>query len=97
MIGFGLVCYYDRQKGLRSDLTPAEDPHQVVEEMAHLAPHGVPGNPTIVRTPSTANLNRSASSKTALYSVNQTGNLDLPGGAPGNKSEQKLTSTLRLT
>ncbi|XP_057375576.1 major facilitator superfamily domain-containing protein 6-like [Daphnia carinata] len=77
LVGFVLVCFYHRGKGLTTDLTPAEDPHQVAAEMAHLAPHGVPGNPTIVRTASTANLENSASKPTLNYNTSH-GNLDIP-------------------
>ena len=77
LVGFCLVCFYHRGKGLTADLTPAEDPHQVAEEMAHLAPHGVPGNPTIVRTASTSNLDHT-SSKSALHYNTSQGNLDIP-------------------
>ncbi|EFX62423.1 hypothetical protein DAPPUDRAFT_120249 [Daphnia pulex] len=77
LVGFCLVCFYHRGKGLTADLTPAEDPHQVAAEMAHLAPHGVPGNPTIVRTASTANLDHSNSKATLNYNTSH-GNLDIP-------------------
>lgn len=76
LAGFILVCFYHRGKGLTTDLTPAEDPHQVAEEMAHLAPHGVPGNPTIVRTASTSNFDHSHKSS-LNYNTSQ-GNLDIP-------------------
>lgn len=77
LIGFVVVCFYHRGVGLTADLTPAEDPHHVAEEMAHLAPHGVPGNPTIVRTASTSNLDHSASKASLSYNTSQ-GNLDIP-------------------
>jgi hypothetical protein len=77
LVGFCLVCFYHRGKGLTADLTPAEDPHQVAAEMAHLAPHGVPGNPTIVRTASTANLDHSNSKATLNYNTSHD-NLDIP-------------------
>lgn len=56
LIGFVVLNFYQRDKGFSADFSPAEDPHQVAQEMAHLAPHGVPGNPTIVRNPSNINL-----------------------------------------
>ena len=83
LVGFCLVCFYHRGKGLTADLTPAEDPHQVAAEMAHLAPHGVPGNPTIVRTASTANLDHSNSKATLNYNTSH-GNLDIPTMGGGN-------------
>ena len=88
LIGFTIVCFYHRDKGFTSDLTPAEDPHQVAQEMSHLAPHGVPGNPTIVRTASNANLTDHHKSN-PTYSTHH-GNLDLPVVVEGTVYNYKL-------
>jgi len=66
LIAFVALNFYQRDKGFSADFTPADDPHQVAQEMAHLAPHGVPGNPTIVRNPSNINLD-SMGPKSPVY------------------------------
>ena len=61
-----------------ASLTPADDPHQVAQEMGHLVPHGVPGNPTIVRTASNTNIHDTsqvAAPQATQYAVNN-GTLD---------------------
>ena len=73
LVGFMAINFYQKDKGFTADFTPAEDPHQVAQEMAHLAPHGVPGNPTIVRAPSNANLEKSP----VVYNTTSPVNLDI--------------------
>lgn len=77
LIGFVVVNYYrPEQGGFVANLTPADDPHQVAQEMGHLVPHGVPGNPTIVRTASNVNMqDNNAAAAQATYATTN-GNLD---------------------
>ncbi|XP_046998233.1 major facilitator superfamily domain-containing protein 6 [Schistocerca americana] len=90
--GYGIICifvlaafvfinFYRKDSGFVSDLPPTEDPHQVAEETAHLAPHGVPSNP-IPRALSSTRLHELGNSDQAGYGATyQTsgGNLDVPG------------------
>ncbi len=79
LIAFVTISFYHRDKGFTADLTPAEDPHEMTQ-VAALAPHGVPSNPTIVRTPSHANLDHAHKLGSGPnYSTSSLGNLDLPG------------------
>ncbi|XP_073998762.1 major facilitator superfamily domain-containing protein 6 jef isoform X2 [Rhodnius prolixus] len=91
--GYGLFCilvlaafifinFYRKDEGFVSDIPVTEDPHQVAEETAHLAPHGVPSNP-IPRALSSTRLHELAGSDNQGYGAttyNTTGgNLDIPG------------------
>lgn len=82
LIAFVALNFYQRDKGFSAELGPSEDPHQVAQEMAHLAPHGVPGNPTIVRNPSNINL-ENMEKTTAFIPGQQTLN---PNPVPVGKS-----------
>ncbi|GFG33069.1 hypothetical protein Cfor_12094 [Coptotermes formosanus] len=90
--GYGFICalvlaafvfinFYRKETGFVSELPAAEDPHQVAEETAHLAPHGVPSNP-IPRALSSSRLHELAGPDQSSYGATyQTtgGNLDIPG------------------
>ncbi|EDS36875.1 conserved hypothetical protein [Culex quinquefasciatus] len=95
--GYGVICifvlaafvfinFYRKEQGFISEIPTTEDPHQVAEEMAHLAPHGVPSNP-IPRALSSTRLNEIGNQNADNgYGTYQTtgGALDVPGGAPRN-------------
>lgn len=89
--GYGLFCglvlgafifinFYRKDTGFVSDIPVTEDPHQVAEETAHLAPHGVPSNP-IPRALSSNRLHDLASTEQGYGATYNTtgGNLDIPG------------------
>ncbi|XP_058062067.1 major facilitator superfamily domain-containing protein 6 [Anopheles bellator] len=95
--GYGIICilvlaafvfinFYRKDEGFISEIPTTEDPHQVAEETAHLAPHGVPSNP-IPRALSSTRLNEIGQQNVDNgYGTYQTtgGALDVPGGAPKN-------------
>ncbi|EAA08483.4 major facilitator superfamily domain-containing protein 6 [Anopheles merus] len=95
--GYGVICilvlaafvfinFYRKDEGFISEIPTTEDPHQVAEETAHLAPHGVPSNP-IPRALSSTRLNEIGQQNVDNgYGTYQTtgGALDVPGGAPKN-------------
>ncbi|CAH1972942.1 unnamed protein product [Acanthoscelides obtectus] len=97
--GYGLVCllvlaafvfinFYRGDQGFVTDLPQTDDPRQVAEETAHLAPHGVPSNP-IPRALSSTKLNELASdSYGATYQAGQGGTLDVPGANPFKQPTQ---------
>ncbi|CAB0019373.1 unnamed protein product [Nesidiocoris tenuis] len=90
--GYGLVClvvlgafifinFYRKDEGFISNIPVTEDPHQVAEETAHLAPHGVPSNP-IPRALSSTRLHELAQDGQgygSTYSTTSEGTLGLPG------------------
>ncbi|PNF24147.1 hypothetical protein B7P43_G00596 [Cryptotermes secundus] len=81
LAAFVFINFYRKETGFVSELPAAEDPHQVAEETAHLAPHGVPSNP-IPRALSSSRLHELAGSDQSSYGATyQTtgGNLDIPG------------------
>ncbi|XP_017768787.1 PREDICTED: major facilitator superfamily domain-containing protein 6 isoform X2 [Nicrophorus vespilloides] len=95
--GYGVVClvvlgafifinFYRVDQGFVSEIPTTEDPRQMAEETAHLAPHGVPSNP-IPRALSSSKLHELASGQDsygATYQTGAGGTLDIPGGAPQN-------------
>ncbi|XP_052127083.1 major facilitator superfamily domain-containing protein 6 isoform X1 [Frankliniella occidentalis] len=89
LAGFVFINFYRKDQGFVLDLPQTEDPHQVSEETAHLAPHGVPSNP-IPRALSSSRLHELAAQNNdgygATYQTSAGGNLDIPGagGAPTN-------------
>ncbi|XP_034235369.1 major facilitator superfamily domain-containing protein 6 isoform X2 [Thrips palmi] len=83
LAGFVFINFYRKDQGFVSDLPQTEDPHQVAEETAHLAPHGVPSNP-IPRALSSSRLHELAQQQAnegygATYQTSAGGNLDIPG------------------
>uniref|UniRef100_A0A8D8TP46 Major facilitator superfamily domain-containing protein 6 n=1 Tax=Cacopsylla melanoneura TaxID=428564 RepID=A0A8D8TP46_9HEMI len=94
--GYGICCaavlgafifinfYRKEVGGFVSELPVTEDPHQVAEETAHLAPHGVPSNP-IPRALSSNRLHELGDNQGygATYNTSASGNLDLPGQGGG--------------
>jgi hypothetical protein len=96
LIGFVLINYYrPDQGGFVASLTPADDPHQVAQEMGHLVPHGVPGNPTIVRTASNTNIqdtSQVAAPQATQYAVNN-GTLDTTTPVGTSHTNPFLAST----
>ncbi|XP_050543100.1 major facilitator superfamily domain-containing protein 6 isoform X2 [Daktulosphaira vitifoliae] len=97
--GYGFVCalvlaafvfinFYRKDTGFVSELPVAEDPHQVAEETAHLAPHGVPSNP-IPRGLSSSKLQDLASENHGYGATHTStgGNLNIPQG-PNNPFRQ---------
>ncbi|XP_014248796.1 major facilitator superfamily domain-containing protein 6 isoform X2 [Cimex lectularius] len=90
--GYGVVCllvlgafifinFYRKDEGFVSEIPVTEDPRQVAEETAHLAPHGVPSNP-MPRALSSTRLHELAGNENQGYGAtyNTTGgNLDIPG------------------
>ena len=54
---FVFINFYRREGGFQPDLPPEEDPHQMADEGAALAPHGVPANP-MPRAPSSQHLDK---------------------------------------
>lgn len=93
--GYGLMClvvlgafvfinFYRVDQGFVSEIPTTEDPRQMAEETAHLAPHGVPSNP-IPRALSSSKLHEMAQdSYGATYQTGAGGTLDIPGGAGSN-------------
>ncbi|XP_054927050.1 major facilitator superfamily domain-containing protein 6 [Dermacentor andersoni] len=45
LVGFVFVNYYRKDRGFVAFRDDEDEPHLVVEETSHLAPHGVPANP----------------------------------------------------
>ncbi|XP_065567163.1 major facilitator superfamily domain-containing protein 6-like isoform X2 [Artemia franciscana] len=84
LIAFIIVCYYRPETGFVSDLTQEEDPRQVQAEMSHLAPHGVPGNPTIPLTPSSVPFDDRESISPKYTSENTSLGIQQPGYNPNN-------------
>ncbi|XP_050421146.1 major facilitator superfamily domain-containing protein 6 isoform X2 [Adelges cooleyi] len=97
--GYGFVCaivlaafifinFYRKDTGFVSELPVAEDPHQVAEETAHLAPHGVPSNP-IPRGLSSNKLQDLATENHGYGATHSYagGNLNIPQG-PSNPFRQ---------
>ncbi|KAI5747651.1 hypothetical protein M8J77_017023 [Diaphorina citri] len=83
--GFIFINFYRKEVGgFVSELPVTEDPHQVAEETAHLAPHGVPSNP-IPRALSSNRLHELGDNQGygATYNTSASGNLDLPGQGGG--------------
>ncbi|CAH1711732.1 hypothetical protein AGLY_000918 [Aphis glycines] len=90
--GYGFVCalvlgafifinFYRKDTGFVSELPVAEDPHQVAEETAHLAPHGVPSNP-LPRGLSSNKLQDLATENHGYGATHTSGsNLNIPQGA----------------
>ncbi|KAJ1526219.1 hypothetical protein ONE63_009377 [Megalurothrips usitatus] len=90
LAAFVFINFYRKDQGFVSDLPQTEDPHQVAEETAHLAPHGVPSNP-IPRALSSSRLHELASQNAdqgygATYQTSAGGNLDIPGGGGGGST-----------
>lgn len=96
LAGFVFINFYRKDQGFVSDLPQTEDPHQVAEETAHLAPHGVPSNP-IPRALSSSRLHEMAQQQAAepgygaTYQTSAGGNLDIPGGGGGTTSASILS------
>ncbi|XP_067012148.2 major facilitator superfamily domain-containing protein 6 [Anabrus simplex] len=84
LAAFVFINFYRKDTGFVSELPPTEDPHQVAEETAHLAPHGVPSNP-LPRALSSNRLNELGGDQGGYGATYQTtgGNLDIPGAQPG--------------
>nr|CAD7569831.1 unnamed protein product [Timema californicum] len=84
LAAFIFINFYRKDTGFVSEIPPTEDPHQVAEEMAHLAPHGVPSNP-IPRALSSSRLHELAGPESGYGATYQTsgGNLDIPGQTGG--------------
>lgn len=88
---FVFINFYRKEEGFISNIPTTEDPRQVAEETAHLAPHGVPSNP-IPRALSSQRLNDMGSGGVGVNSdagygaTYQTtgGALDVPGGGARN-------------
>ncbi|XP_069686951.1 major facilitator superfamily domain-containing protein 6 isoform X2 [Periplaneta americana] len=92
LAGFIFINFYRKETGFVSELPPTEDPHQVAEETAHLAPHGVPSNP-IPRALSSSRLHELAGPDQSGYGATyQTtgGNLDIPGQHGGGTTNPFL-------
>ncbi|KAL1460577.1 hypothetical protein WDU94_012553 [Cyamophila willieti] len=104
--GYGICCagvlgafifinfYRKEVGGFVSELPVTEDPHQVAEETAHLAPHGVPSNP-IPRALSSNRLHELGDNQGygATYNTSASGNLDLPGQGGGYNTNPFPTAT----
>ncbi|CAN7984094.1 unnamed protein product, partial [Ixodes hexagonus] len=45
LVAFVLINYYRKDRGFAAFSDDDDEPHLVVEESSHLAPHGVPSNP----------------------------------------------------
>ncbi|CAN7980921.1 unnamed protein product, partial [Ixodes pacificus] len=45
LVAFVFVNYYRKDRGFAAFSDDDDEPHLVVEESSHLAPHGVPSNP----------------------------------------------------
>lgn len=81
---FVFINFYRVDQGFVSEIPTTEDPRQMAEETAHLAPHGVPSNP-IPRALSSSKLHEMAQdSYGATYQTGAGGTLDIPGGAGSN-------------
>ncbi|XP_014290851.1 major facilitator superfamily domain-containing protein 6 [Halyomorpha halys] len=102
--GYGLFCglilgafvfinFYRKDTGFVSDIPVTEDPHQVAEETAHLAPHGVPSNP-IPRALSSTRLHELATNEPGYGATYNTtgGNLDIPGHYQPQPQPQPIPS-----
>ncbi|CAG9854018.1 unnamed protein product [Phyllotreta striolata] len=102
--GYGLICllvlaafvfinFYRVDQGFVSDLPQTEDPRQVAEETAHLAPHGVPSNP-LPRALSSSKLHEMSQQDGygAMYQMGQGGTLNVPGANPFNAQQQQQYS-----
>ncbi|XP_059622543.1 major facilitator superfamily domain-containing protein 6 [Phlebotomus argentipes] len=88
LAAFIFVNFYRKEGGFVSDIPMTEDPRQVAEDTAHLAPHGVPSNP-IPRALSSTRLNEVHSNDNYGTSYQAGGsNLDVPGGSPRNPFQQ---------
>ncbi|RZF42289.1 hypothetical protein LSTR_LSTR003907 [Laodelphax striatellus] len=86
LAGFIFINFYHKDTGFVTDLPQTEDPHQVAEETAHLAPHGVPSNP-IPRALSSNRLHDLAQQPDSYQTYGTTGgNLDIPGGGGGSST-----------
>ncbi|KAF2359440.1 Major facilitator superfamily associated domain [Trinorchestia longiramus] len=77
---FVFVNFYRREGGFQPDLPPEEDPHQMADEGAALAPHGVPANP-MPRAPSTQHLDKTDAATYGSCTTN--GMLDVQGNQGG--------------
>ncbi|XP_044738447.1 major facilitator superfamily domain-containing protein 6 isoform X2 [Chrysoperla carnea] len=84
LAAFIFINFYRKEQGFVSEIPTTEDPHQVAEETAHLAPHGVPSNP-IPRALSSTRLHDLASQDGygATYQTSADGNLGIPGAGGG--------------
>ncbi|XP_065200345.1 major facilitator superfamily domain-containing protein 6-like [Planococcus citri] len=95
--GYGIFCalvlaafifinFYRKDTGFVSDLPMSEDPHQVMEESIHLAPHGVPSNP-IPRVLSSSKLQDLTSEGQSYGTTNNTPSNNLhPNSGRGSKN-----------
>lgn len=83
LAAFIFINFYRFDQGFVSDLPQTEDPRQVAEETAHLAPHGVPSNP-IPRALSSSKLHELSQQDGygATYQMGQGGTLNIPGANP---------------
>ncbi|XP_054707105.1 major facilitator superfamily domain-containing protein 6-like [Uloborus diversus] len=88
LILFVFINYYRKDKGFAS-FQDDQEPDTVVEETAHLAPHGVPSNP-MARSlskqnlgPKTANSNGEGGGYGTTTSTTPGGFLGIPGGGGG--------------
>lgn len=73
---FVFVNFYRRDGGFQPDLPPEEDPHQMADEGAALAPHGVPSN-LMPRAASTQHLDKNEAGSYGACTTN--GMLDVQG------------------
>ncbi|XP_077483126.1 major facilitator superfamily domain-containing protein 6 jef [Amblyomma americanum] len=93
LIGFVFVNYYRKDRGFVAFREDEDEPHLVVEETSHLAPHGVPANP-MARSLSKQNLGdgqqQGAAGQQPDAGVTQGpgGFLGVPGGGAGGTENQ---------
>ncbi|XP_018028262.1 major facilitator superfamily domain-containing protein 6 isoform X2 [Hyalella azteca] len=78
---FVFVNFYRREGGFQPDVPPEEDPRQMADEGAALAPHGVPANP-IPRAHSTQHLDKTEGNTYGSCTTN--GMLDVQGNQGGS-------------
>ncbi|KAL1422177.1 hypothetical protein MTO96_022389 [Rhipicephalus appendiculatus] len=96
LVGFVFVNYYRKDKGFVAFREDEDEPHLVVEETSHLAPHGVPANP-MARSLSKQNLGdgqqqgggqQQPQQPDASVTQGPGGFLGVPGGGGGNQGSR---------
>ncbi|KAL3205465.1 hypothetical protein MRX96_040833 [Rhipicephalus microplus] len=96
LVGFVFVNYYRKDKGFVAFREDEDEPHLVVEETSHLAPHGVPANP-MARSLSKQNLGdgqqqgggqQQPLQPDASVPQGPGGFLGVPGGGGGNQGSR---------
>ncbi|CAL1284494.1 unnamed protein product [Larinioides sclopetarius] len=105
LILFVFISYYKKDKGF-SSFQDDQEPDAVVEETAHLAPHGVPSNPmarslskqNLSRGPRPGTNNNEGGYGTAGPNVTSGGYLGLPEGGGGYAGDggQNYTSDFNM-